>query len=200
MSRKVRLLLLILLTLFLNLIIYWRALLTIEDADLVFAECARNSGRTSAAINLVLLFGIGYWGLGKIYSQNHTRFLLRTLFTLFAINHLIHFLFVSQNFEHQFLELDISHNIHGFVTFLCLLIVPVLLWSFRTLSKILHYALILHLINVTYFISDTFYGRVNEEDPAYLHRIGVLIMIGAVIYMIYRMFKERNISYHSLEK
>ena len=80
--------------------------MTIEDVDLVFGECARNSGRTSAALNLAILLMIGYFGLKKIYKEDDKKNVFRILITLFAVNHLIHFYFVAQNFKSQLLELD----------------------------------------------------------------------------------------------
>ncbi|MFT5780629.1 MAG: hypothetical protein ACI837_003592 [Crocinitomicaceae bacterium] len=169
--------------------------MTIEDVDLVFGECARNSGRTSAALNLAILFMLGYFGLKTIYKRENKRNTFRILMTLFAINHLIHFFFVSQNFKSQLLELDISHNIHGFITFIFILILPIILWAIKNLNWVLYFGIILHLFNVTYFIGDTFYGRVNPEDPAYLHRAGILVMIAALLYILYRVFREKSIKF-----
>ncbi len=190
MSIKLKLPLLILAILALNALIYVRAYYTIEPAELVFAECARNSGRTATAINLIILLMIGYYGLKGIYTKEKKRNQLRILLSLFAVNHIMHFYFVYQNFESQIVELDLSQNLHGIVTMVFILLVPIILWMSKKLNGLLYFGLIFHLLNVTYFIAHTFYGRYNSEDPAYLHRIGVLIMMAASIYMLYSAFKE----------
>lgn len=107
MLRKYRLPLLIVFTLFFNILIYFRADSTIEGFEKVLAECARNSGRVSAALNLVLLFMLGHFGLKRIYRDESKKSTFRILITLFAVNHLIHFLFVSQYFDSRLWELNI---------------------------------------------------------------------------------------------
>jgi DMSO/TMAO reductase YedYZ heme-binding membrane subunit len=192
MLKNYRLLLLIGFIFCLNALIYIRAFSTIEDIDLVFGECARNSGRTSAALNLATLLMIGYFGLKTIFNNENKRKIFRILITLFAVNHLIHFYFVSQYFKDQFLELDISHNLHGFITFIFILTLPIILWSTKNLNKLLYFFILLHLFNVTYFISITFYSRVKPEDPAYLHQLGILFMIGTLVYILYRVVRENS--------
>lgn len=177
----------------LNILIYYRAKLTIEPVELIFAECARNSGRTSAALNLFLLFMLGHFGLKRIYRENFKKNVFQLLITLFAVNHLIHFFFVWQNFNSQVTELNVSHNLHGFITFICLLLLPVAVFSFKKLNKMLYIFVLIHFLNVTYFISDTFYSRYKPVDPAYLHRLGILVMFGAILYVLYRAYAERVI-------
>jgi len=82
-----------------NLLIYIRASETIENIGLVFGECARNSGRISAVLNLVILFLIGYFGLKTIYKIKTKTYLFQVLIILFGVNHLIHFIFVSYYFK-----------------------------------------------------------------------------------------------------
>jgi succinate dehydrogenase hydrophobic anchor subunit len=195
MFKKSRLPLLVILILLLNVLIYFRATLTLEGFECVFGECARNSGRTSAAINLVILFMIGYYGLKSIYKEENKRDAFRVLITLFAINHLIHFFFVYNYFSNHITDLGISHNPHGFITFVCLAILPLILWASKSLNKVLYLGIILHLFNITYFMADTFYSRVKPVDSAYLHQIGILIMGGALLYVLYRMYKENSISF-----
>lgn len=200
MLTKTKLPLLIALVLFLNVLIYFRAAATIVPTDWVFGECARNSGRTSALINLILLFMLGHYGLKAIFRNNRKLEAFRVLLILFAVNHLIHFFFVSQNFRVQFMDLNLSSNIHGFITFILVILVPIVVWRAKQLTNVLYYGIILHIINVTYFIAITFYGRYKPEDPAYLHRIGVVVMVGAVLYLLYRVHAERSVSYVAVNK
>ena len=195
--KKFKLPLLITVIVGLNALIYFRAAATIEPSELIFAECARNSGRTAAALNLVILLLIGYFGLKAIYKKERTKSTFQTFMILFAINHLIHFFFVYQNFKSQFVELDISHNLHGFITFILILVFPIILMISKNLNKFLYAFILLHLFNVTYFISISFYSRVKPVDPAYLHQIGILIMMLAVLYVLYRVFLERSVNFIS---
>lgn len=175
----------------LNVGIYFTAVLT-ESADRIFAECARNSGRTAAAINLILLFLIGHYGLKSIYKEKFKLKLFKLLISLFAVNHLIHFFFVYQNFNWHKMELNIYDNLHGFVTFISLLVLPIVVYRFNRLRKFLYYYLIIYFFNVTYFIGISFYARYKPGiDEAYLHRIGILMMILALLYVIFRFFPER---------
>ncbi|SFT39966.1 hypothetical protein SAMN05216474_0346 [Lishizhenia tianjinensis] len=176
----------------LNLGIYFTALST-ETAESVYAECARNSGRTAAAINLILLLLMGHYGLQTIYREKFKLKLFKLFITLFAVNHLIHFFFVYKNFERQEMELNVYENLHGFLTFISLLLLPFLVFKFKRLTKTLYYLLLLHFFNVTYFIAISFYARYKPGiDEAYLHRIGILLMILALLYIIVRVFIEKR--------
>lgn len=184
----------------LNIVIYYTALST-ETADRVFAECARNSGRTAAAINLILLFLIGHFGLKTIYKEGLKLNLFRLFITLFAVNHLIHFFFVYQNFNWQKMELNVYDHLHGFITFISLILLPIIVHRFKHLSKFLYCYLVIHFFNVTYFIGISFYARYKPGiDEAYLHRIGIFLMTLALFYVAFRvvveMIEERSTTSH----
>lgn len=190
MMTKLKPLLFISLIVLLNVGIYFTAVST-ESVDRVFAECARNSGRTAAALNLILLLFIGYYGLNTIYKQELKRNIFKLFITLFAVNHLIHFLFVYQNFKWHEMNLTISENLHGFITFISLLTMPLVVHQFKRLNTFLKYYLVLYFLNVTYFIAISFYARYKPGiDEAYLHRIGVLLMIVAALYVVYRVIMD----------
>ncbi len=172
-----------------NILIYFRAN-SFEPLDRLFAECARNSGRVSAGINLIILWILGYFGLKSIFSDKNQKELLLKLMIMFAVNHLIHFFFVTQNFEIHTMQLDVFTNLHGFIIYLSIICVPIFIYYFKTLNRIKYLIIIIHFFNVTYMIADTFYKRYKPEDPAYLHRIGILIMISALLYVLYRTFMD----------
>jgi DMSO/TMAO reductase YedYZ heme-binding membrane subunit len=174
-------------------IVYLWANWTTDDSNFVFAKCARNSGRASAALNLIILIMVGYYGLKKIYADHKEKDVFRILITLFAINHLVHFFYVYQNFKSISEPLVLSHHIHGIITFIFILLVPMLLWTSKNLSKVFYIVLIIHLFNTTYFMIDTFYGKIiNDPRPAYLHQFGIAIMIAALLYILYRIFRENK--------
>ena len=109
---------------------------------------------------------------------------------MFAINHVIHFYFVSRNFEIHNRSVGILDNLHGFITYLLILIAPVIAFFYRNLNHLLYTFFILHIINVTYFIGISFYGRIKPIDPNYMHQIGIFIMISAVLLMLFDIFRN----------
>ncbi|MGJ8661959.1 MAG: hypothetical protein ACSHXL_07970 [Bacteroidota bacterium] len=190
MLKKSKLPWLLLLIFIIEIAIYLWATITINDPDLIFEKCARNSGRLSTLINFFILLMVGHFGLNKIYSKERKKDAFRVLITLFAVNHLIHFYFVYQNFNSQLVELTVPANKLGFITFISILIMPFLLWSIRKMNTMLYFGVVMHLFLVTYFIMDTYYHRIKPERPEYLHQIGIGIMILCLIYILYRVVQE----------
>lgn len=138
---------------------------------------------------------VGHFGLKTIHAEEGKKNAFRMLLTLFAVNHLFHFYFVSHYFTDQHMDLAISHNIHGFITYMFVMFIPVVLWTRKKMTRVLYYTLILHLFNVTYFICITFYARYKPVDPAYLHRLGILVMIGALLNMLRKAYLQRTIPF-----
>jgi len=130
------------LILILNIGIYYTSLFT-EPTDRIFAECARNSGRISAGINLILLFLIGHYGLKSIYKEQSKLKFFKLLITLFTVNHLVHFFFVSQNFNWHDMELNVLDNLHGFITYISLIMLPFVVYIFNRLSRVLYFLLLI---------------------------------------------------------
>jgi hypothetical protein len=164
------------------------------DAEYVFDKCARNSGRASSAIILITLLMMGYYGLKRIYLERKTKDAFLILVTLFSINHLIHFFYVFQNFRHHALVLDVGENLHGFITFIFIPVVPLILWSFKNLSRLLYAGITLHLFNASYFIMQTFFSKITPEKPAYHNQLGIVLISAALLYVIYRMFRENKLA------
>lgn len=160
------------------------------EPEFIFNKCARNSGRVSSALNLIILVMIGYLGLKNIYADDKKKDQFRILITLFAINHLLHFFFVFQTFAHHDMALKISENKHGFFTFICIQLMPILLWTYKKFGTLLYVLIILHLFNVSYFIMDTFYDKIAPEKPAYHNQFGIAITTIACGYILYRVIRE----------
>jgi hypothetical protein len=174
---------------------YWTA--TIDrgnffsiHSEFIFDKCARNSGRVASAINLIILLMIGYFGLKQIYSDDKKKDQFRVLITLFAFNHLIHFFFVFQTFNLHTMDLNISENKHGFITFMCIQLIPLVLWTFKKLNWMLYLGIILHLFNVSYFIMETFYNKIKPEKPAYHNQFGIVVTTAACLYVLYRVYRD----------
>ena len=137
---------------------------------------------------------IGYLGLKQIYLDDTKKDKFRVLITLFAINHLIHFFYVFQTFKHHAMQLNISENKHGFITFICILLIPIILWAFKTLNKVLYICIILHLFNVSYFIMETFYNKIKPDKPAYHNQFGIAVTTAACMYILYKVFREYKLN------
>jgi len=175
----------------LEILIYlWAVLVT--EPEFVINKCARNAGRASEALNLAILIIVGYFGLKQIYADEKKKDTFRILMTLFAFNHLIHFFFVYQNFKSHAMVLDISDNKHGFVTFICIAIMTIALWSFKNLNKIFYVCTLLHLFNVSYFIMDTLKNKIKPDIITFHYKFGICITSSALLYILYRVFKERK--------
>jgi DMSO/TMAO reductase YedYZ heme-binding membrane subunit len=191
MLTKKRIPLLIALVFLLEAIIYQWAIWT-TDPEFVFNKCARNSGRASSVILLVILLMIGYYGLKKIYADEQKKNAFRILMTLFTINHFIHFFYVSLNFKSHDLALHIGENKHGFITFIFILVFPIILWITRKLNKLLYAGILLHLFNVSYFVCETFLSKVQADKPAYHNQLGIVVIGAALLYVLYRIVRENK--------
>ena len=111
---------------------------------------------------------------------------------LFLVNHLMHFIFLYLNFKILSKQLIAEPNIHGFITFSLIIIAPVILWACKNLNRLLYFAIILHLYNVSYFMNETFLSKVKPEDPAYHDQFGIVAITAACLYILYRVFREND--------
>ena len=162
------------------------------EAKFIFAKAARNAGRVSAAIFLATLLTVGYYGLREIYQDQKKKDAFLVLMTIFLVNHLIHFIYVFLNFKTLSKQLVAEANIHGFITFMLIIIAPIILWSCKNLNRLLYFAIILHLFNVSYFMNITFLSKVKPEDPAYHDQFGIVALSAACLYILYRVFQEND--------
>jgi hypothetical protein len=158
---------------------------------LIFEKCARNSGRISAILNLIILFFIGYFGLKQIYSENEKGAMFFSLVTIFTINHLIHFFYITQNFKQKSKVIKLSDEKHGIFTFVCITLFPIFLWYFKNLNLVLYTYIILHLFNVSYAFIDVLYNKIRVNSKVTSHnRLGIFATISAWIFIVYRIFIE----------
>lgn len=191
MLAKKRLPLLIAFIFVLEVVIYlWAVWVT--EPEFVINKCARNAGRASEALNLAILMMVGYYGLKQIYADGKKKDAFIILMTLFAVNHLIHFFFVYQNFKKHAMVLDISDNKHGFVTFICIVLMTIALWILKDLSKVFYIFILVHLFNVSYFIMDTLNNKIKPDIITFHYKFGIVITSSALLYVLYRVFRENK--------
>ncbi len=167
--------------------------------EFIFDKCARNAGRISSFIFLISLLMVGYYGLKKIYADDKKKDSFLILITLFSFNHLIHLLFVILRYRSHGESITLSGPIevggiiHGFITFIFIIIIPFILWSFKYLNKLFYFVIILHLFNISCFIIKTFSGKVKPPDhPAYHNQSGIVIITAACLYILYRVYQENK--------
>ncbi|MFI5218684.1 MAG: hypothetical protein ACHQNT_04275 [Bacteroidia bacterium] len=142
---------------------------------------------------------VGYYGLKKIYDDEKKKESFLILITLFTFNHLIHLLFVILRFRSHGESInldgpiDIGGTMHGFITFISIIIIPFILWNYKYLNKLLYFVIILHLLNISCFIIKTFLGKVKPPDhPAYHNQFGIVVITAACIYILYRVYLENK--------
>lgn len=174
--------------LLLEVLIYIWALYTTE-ADFVTDKCARNSGRVSSLLHFTALIVIARSGLSKVFTGHELFNALRALLTLYTLNHLIHLFHVVRNFRHHHLELSLAENLHGAITFGCILLVPVILWSSLRWNRWWITLLVLHLCNVSWFIMETFWSKVKPEHPAYHNQFGMWVIGATTIVVLFRLMQ-----------
>ena len=162
------------------------------EAKFIFAKAARNAGRVSAAIFLTTLLMVGYYGLKKIYQDQKKKDALVVLTIVFLVNHLIHFVFLYLNHKTLEKHLIVDTNTRGFIAFALIIVAPIILWHCQKLNRLLYFAIILHLFNLSYFMNITFLSKVKPEDPAYHDQFGILAITAACLYILYRVFQEND--------
>jgi hypothetical protein len=161
------------------------------DRAVVFQKCARNSGRVSAMLNLAILLILGYFGLKQIYLDKVKFDLFFNLVIIFTINHLIHFLYLTQNFKRKSKTIKISEEKHGIITFVCITLFPVFIWYFKNLSLALYTCIILHLFNVSYAFMDVLYNKIRTRSKITIHnKLGLVATILCWIYIGYKICLE----------
>lgn len=162
----------------------------------IFDKCARNSGRVSAALILLILLMLGYYGLKQVYGDNRKKDTFRILISLFSFNHLIHFLFLFLRFKSHGTELTINADKHGFITFIFIVISPFVLWANKNLNIPLYLGIILHLFNVSYFMNKTFLSKIKPDQPAYHNQLGIVLLTLACFYVLYSIIRESMQNFH----
>jgi hypothetical protein len=162
------------------------------EPEFIFNKAARIAGRISSVLILMPLLMVGYYGLKEIYADDKKKDSFLILITLFTLNHLIHFVFLVLNFKSHAMTLSISENLHGFITFICITLIPFILWTYKNLNRLLYFVILLHLFNVSYFIIKTFWGKVKPDHPAYHNQFGVVVISAACLYTLYKAYVENR--------
>ncbi len=198
MSTEIKMLYFIAVIICLEVLIYlwsaWTASLKKDNYfaishQLIFEKCARNSGRVSAILNLVIVLMIGIFGLKRIYFEKVNFDIFFNLVTILAINHLIHFFYISQNFKRKSLKIKLAQEKRGIFTYICITLFPIFIWYFKNLNTVLYACIILHLLNVSYVFLLALKTKIRYKSKITIHnRFGIIATIVAWIFVVYRVF------------
>jgi hypothetical protein len=88
------------------------------------------------------------------------------------------------------MQLSLLENLHGFITFIFIVSMPVLLWLTKRSNTTLFILITVHLFNVSYFIMKTFYSKVQPDKPAYHNQLGIAITTAACLYVLYGFYRD----------
>ena len=157
--------------------------------QIIFEKCARNSGRVSALLNLVIILVFGYYGLKQIFLDKSKYDIFFNLVTILTINHLIHFFYISQNFKRKSLKIKLSEEKLGIFTYICITLFPIFIWYFKDLNVVIYTCIMLHLLNVSYVFVMALNTKIRVKSKITIHnRIGIVATIVAWIFVVCRVF------------
>lgn len=174
---------------------YWSGYFAPSE-ELGFQLAARYSARFSFVIFCIILTFTGLLGLNKIYSSHSYRRIFIALIGGFALNHLIHFYFLTMNHIVQGIDLLILKNAFGSMAYLFLSFVPVYFWKRPKVSVKEYWTLQIYLLIISSFFIGAYVKRMKEEiifpsSEALLITHGV-ILVSLLILNIYRVFQEKS--------
>ncbi|SDL60022.1 hypothetical protein SAMN05421820_101855 [Pedobacter steynii] len=136
-----------------------------NNEGLKYQLCARYSARTSFFMLLAMLFWIGIQRLSKIYGKESTRTTFVSAMLCFAINHLIHFVYIVLHYRYQQLSLLKPGNIFGAIGYLGIIILPIYLLQKKSLTKERCIAIHIMIYTTTLIFLTTYLGRLSKELP-----------------------------------
>jgi hypothetical protein len=174
-------------------------LLSMRISDLAtikYQLAARYSARTSFIIISGILLLIGIKGLKQIYDHENLRQLFMMLLLAFAINHLIHFIFIVLNYNANNMQLFHLDNGFGAVGYVMLSLAPLYLWSKKKLTRSLHLQINAFLFIVISIFFILYLGKLNTVatlgSPLLLYGICLLVIVFITGINIYRFVQDRK--------
>lgn len=158
----------------------------------IFEKSARNSGRFSALLNVVLLVFVGFWGPQQIFHNEKLFDSFQFLANIITINHLIHFFYISRNFKRQSLKIKFKQEKRGIFTYICITAFPLFIWYFNQLNAAVYIFIILHFYNVSYVFVMALYSKVTVNAKITIHnKMGMAVTTAAWLYMMIGLFREQ---------
>ncbi len=164
--------------------------------DFQFQLAARYSARVSFLLFVGILCWTGIKGVKHIYLNEKNRILFVSLLFLLALNHLIHFYFLSMNFEVRGMDLREFKNLPGAVAYIVLTLSPFFLWNKQELTRSRYQIILVGFTLVTLLFIGTYIKRLNQEleipISSYLLIGNLAVLSALVVVNILRIFTENR--------
>ena len=155
------------------------------DLSETFRYAARFSGRLSLFIFLIAIWQ--YTRSTPTTEEDFTK--TRVLTAVFALMHYIHLFLLMMNVKLNFVTL-IPHKLAGgILAYLMILLYPIFFERIKT-KKTIH---VIYFLYVGFVMAMTYIARLNGEfdgaSPELFHKLGLGLIIVAMVYFIYKKFK-----------
>lgn len=169
----------------------------LSEIDTVqYQLAARYSARISFAIIVLMLAWTGLAGLKRIYSKETSRELLMLSLLTFAVNHLIHFIFIVLNFRANGWSLLQARNGFGSIGYVLLSLAPLYLWKRKELNRSLHAQIGAFLLVVLSIFFITYFGRLSKQvplsSPLLFYKVCLIFIAVIFLLNVYRFLADRR--------
>ena len=155
------------------------------DLSETFRYAARFSGRFS-----LFIFLIAIWQFARSTPNSEADFIkTRTLTGVFALMHFIHLFLLMMNVKLNFVTL-IPHKLAGgILAYLMILLYPIFFERIKN-KKAIH---AIYFLYIGFVMAMTYIARMNGEfegaSPELFHKLGLGLVLAAMVYFIYKKFK-----------
>ncbi|AOM80150.1 hypothetical protein [Pedobacter steynii] len=144
-----------------------------------------------------LLFWIGIRRLSTIYGKESARMIFVSAMLCFAINHLIHFVYIVLHYRYQQLSLLKPGNIFGAIGYLTIVALPVYLLRKKFLTKGRCITIHLLLYATTLMFLATYLGRLSKElpfpSPALFYYLCLLLILFAIAINVLSFLLKKDV-------
>jgi hypothetical protein len=169
----------------LEIIIFLVSFSVSKDLSETFRYAARFSGRLSLFIFLLAIWQFARSTPGSEKDLIKTRILT----AVFALMHYIHLFLLMMNVKLNFVTL-IPHKLAGgILAYLMILLYPIFFERIKN-KKAIH---AIYFLYVGFVMAMTYIARINGEfegaSPKLFHKLGLGLVLAAMVYFIYKKFK-----------
>lgn len=167
-----------------------------SEEKYVFQFAARYSGRFSFFIFVSLFTWVATIGLNEIYRKEGAKHVFILGSSLFAFNHILHFGLLYRAHELLGWELFTMRTIGGAIGYLVLILLPLILWKKKHLTKRLYWGIVSCFVYLEIIFFVSYFGRWNKETiykPDSKEFFIGCLMIALLLFGInsYRIIREQ---------
>lgn len=155
------------------------------DLSETFRFAARFSGRLS-----LFIFLIAIWQFARSTPSCKEELIkTRTLTAVFALMHYIHLFLLMMNVKLNVVTLIPQKLAGGILAYLMILLYPIFFERIKH-KKAIH---AIYFLYVAFVMAMTYISRINGEfkgaSPELFHKLGLGLIITAMVYFMYKTFK-----------